>query len=156
MGVFQHWYWNTPIDRHWLTALWPGFSPSWFRHLNMFSYGSSWILAQSQQKTDLSSTQSLNHSAQSLSKKLSSTQQKTQLSVGVSLAKCPSARGLLPTALLVIASTALALALVAPHWDPRTDSRRWNITSWPCTIISIYYIIYTHTMYVYIYIIIYI
>lgn len=31
--------------------------------------------------------------------------------------------GLLPTALIVISSTALALALVAPQWDPRADAR---------------------------------
>ena len=74
MGAFQHWYWNTPIDRHWLTTLWPGFSPSWFRHLNMFSYGSSWILAQSLSKKLISAQ--LSHSiTQSLS---SITQQKTQ------------------------------------------------------------------------------
>ena len=35
-------------------------------------------------------------------------------------------RGLLPTALLVIVSTALALALVAPQWDPRADA--WLLT----------------------------
>ena len=36
-------------------------------------------------------------------------------------------KGLLPTALLVICSTALALALVAPQWDPRTET--WLTTS---------------------------
>ena len=42
------------------------------------------------------------------------------------------ARGLLPTALLVIASTALALALVAPHWDPRTEAWGSDVSNDGC------------------------
>ena len=37
-------------------------------------------------------------------------------------------KGLLPTALVVVSSTALALALVAPQWDPRADA-------WICSLL---------------------